>query len=138
MAEKAKKLAISPRLNTVRQLFTRWRAGKGGRGRRIPADLWAAAGEVAEAEGVYRVSQVLGLDYARLKQRAADAASAQGAGPDVTFVELSRAAVGGSGTSEAVIELQRGDGARMRMELSGRPELDVAALVKAMLDGGQP
>ena len=136
MAEKTKKQAISPRLNRVRRLFTRWRAGEGGRGRRIPADLWAAAGEVAGAEGVYRVSQVLGLDYARLKQWAADAASAQGAGSDVTFVELSPAAAGGPG--EAVIELQRGDGARMRMELSGRPELDVAALVKAMLDGGQP
>jgi hypothetical protein len=97
--------------------------------------LWAAAGEVAGAEGVYRVSQVLGLDYARLKQWAADAASAQGGGSDVTFVELSPAAAGGTG--EAVIELQRGDGARMRMELSGRPELDVAVLVKAMLDGGQ-
>ena len=132
MADKAKKQAISPRLNRVRRLFTRWRAGEGGRGRRIPADLWAAAGKVAEAEGVYWVSQVLRLDYTRLKQWVANSPSAQES--DVAFVELPSAPVGRG--SEAVIELQRGDGARMRMEISGRPQLDVAALVKAMLDGG--
>lgn len=135
MADKAKQQAISPRLNRVFRLFSQWRRQSGGRGRRIPEDLWAAAGEVARAEGVYGVSQVLRLDYTRLKQWAADAPSVQTVGSDVAFVELSPGPV--RDASEAVVEVERRDGARLRLELRGRPELDVAGLVKAVLEGGR-
>lgn len=136
MAKEAKQAAISARLDRVRRRLTLWRAQGGGRGHRIPEDLWAAAGDVARAEGVYEVSQVLRLDYTRLKQWAAQTASAQVAGADVGFVELSAGPL--SGTGQAVIEVMGRDGDRVRMEFCGRPQLDVAGLVKAVLGGGLP
>ena len=135
MKRRTKEQALSPRLDGVRRRFAEWRRQGGGKGRRIPAELWAAAGEVAKAEGVYRVSQALRLDFSRLKQRAANLSARQGTGPQVSFVQVEASPVCAGG--QAVVEVMCRGGERVRMELSGKPQLDVAALVEAVVRGAR-
>lgn len=136
MGKRAKQQVVSRRLSRVRGRVEQWRAEGGGRGRRMPAALWAAAGEVARAEGVYRVSKALRLDYTRLKHWAAQKPSAQEPGSEFAFVELEASPV--CGGSHAVIEVAGRDGERLRMELSGRPQVDVVGLVQTLLGVERP
>ena len=65
-----------PSLELAEERFARWREAR-RRGARIPADLWEAAVDLAEAQGVQRVADALHLDVDRLgrrMQREADAA----------------------------------------------------------------
>lgn len=53
---------------TAKALAT-WRRRAGGRGRRIPNELWAEAAEVARARGVKETARALRLDARRLGQK---------------------------------------------------------------------
>ena len=62
-----------------------WRQGRSGRAH-LPEALWAAATQLAQAQGVSRVSRALRLGYFQLQRRVQAAASA----PPPGFVELPR------------------------------------------------
>ncbi len=110
---------ISQALVTVRQRVECWRKEHGGPGSRIPKELWDQAVSVARAEGVSAASRALRMDYGRLKERVALSESASG---DDAFVELERGQLGGS--VKTVVELQRRDGARMRVETASGVDLE--------------
>lgn len=110
-------------LAVVRRRINGWRKQYGGRGRRLPAELWSAAAAVARQHGVYAAARALGLSYRGLKDRVR-ADEAAGA-----FVEVNVSPVGGArGT---VVELVAGDGAQVRIHLSGPWTADLVHLAEA-------
>jgi hypothetical protein len=102
--------------------FSDWRKTRKP-GQRIPKPLWrAAAKQVAEC-GLNRTAAALNLDYYSLKKHVEE----QSAGS--AFVELPSVSV--NGTSECIIELDDGRGARMRMHLKGSAVPDVLSLSRS-------
>lgn len=100
----------------------------------MPEELWQAAAALAREHGLNPIAQALRLDYYSLKERTGQAG---GTGRDIMvrpggFVELSAAELlGASAPSELVVELADGDGAHLRIRLTGGAPLDVVALVEA-------
>ena len=126
---------ISDRLQQVVGRLKKWRKAHPPR-TRLPEELWAAAVELAEAEGVYSTARALRLDYANLKRRVGEtptvrvsSRTARGIASHRTtsttrersaegkaatdFVEL---LTGSIGATDCVIELE-GRGGRMRIQM---------------------
>ena len=61
--------ALSRKLSELRAQVLKWRERDGGRGSRIPDDLWEEAVRVAQIDGLYATARATGLQYARLKKR---------------------------------------------------------------------
>jgi len=103
-----------------------WREAR-VRGQRIPAQMWTAAVQMARQLGVHRVAKVLHLDYERLKRRVQGAGGVAHAGKidtrkvDTRFVEmLVSPPTAAPGRCECALELENAQGAKMRVELSGK------------------
>lgn len=159
MGSVGRERGVASDLASVRRRLEAWRRAREKRGR-IPESLWAAAVKVAGRHGVNRTASVLRLDYYSLKERVGrEETSGRGAprasaskrpqrgasttagtpfsptsprstdanGP--TFVELPPAAWPGGG--ECVVEWADGDGATMRIRLSGGATADLAALSRS-------
>jgi hypothetical protein len=112
--------------------FAEWRRAH-PHGTRIPTQLWDWAVELAAEHGVSRTSASLKLGYYDLKKHVADKAStarrAEGEDASPTFLELPAGALGAR--CECTIELEKRDGARMRMELKGASAAELAAVSRA-------
>lgn len=59
---------ISNRLRRVGVRLKRWREAHAAK-TRLPYELWAAAVQAAEEEGIYRTARTLHLDYGNLKRK---------------------------------------------------------------------
>jgi hypothetical protein len=110
---------MSQALVTVRERMELWREAHGGPGSRIPKALWDEAVGVAREEGVSAASRALRLDYIRLRDRVA---VAEGHSQKQGFVELEMGQFWGSGRT--VVEFERRDGARMRVETAAGADLE--------------
>jgi hypothetical protein len=120
---------VSARLARAAQRLADWRRTR-PKGARIPEPLWKLATELAQTEGLWRTARTLRLDYYQLKKRV-DAATDQSraAKPgkhNPTFVELAPSLVAMPG--KCMIELEQGDGSRMRIHLEGCRAPDLVAL----------
>lgn len=111
--------------------FERWRRSR-IRGSRIPAALWRAAVDAAREHGVSKVASALRLDYYGLKERLES-------GPAVSDPES--AASGGGfleiplltpSSSECVLELEDGQGARLRVEFKGAVPAELETLARTL------
>lgn len=126
---------VSMQVARVQRRVEKWRKRGGGKGSRMPAELWREATEVARIEGVYAVSRALRIDYNRLKSRVSSEEGSQTrgatAGPDGAFVELETSEI--CGGCKTVIELVGRAGDRMRLEVAGKPEVDVVELTQVFL-----
>jgi hypothetical protein len=60
---------VSQELTELRARVVDWRKGGGGRGSRIPEDLWQEAIRVAAMCGLYATAKALHFSYDRLKER---------------------------------------------------------------------
>ena len=114
-------------MRKVYRRLERWRSKRVGRAR-IPESLWAAAVELATEHGVFRTSQVLHLEYGKLKRllEASDAGR-RPAPPGTAFLELMAPA----GLSECMIELE-GPRGKMRIQWKGATAPDLAGLSRAL------
>src|ERR671923_2202404 len=65
--------ALSEDLGKLSEAIAKWRGEGGGRGTKIPDELWNEAVRVARVEGVWRTARAMRLEYAALKQRLARA-----------------------------------------------------------------
>jgi hypothetical protein len=115
-----------------RERFEAWRRSRKF-GARIPEKLWSLAVKLGEAHGLSRTASALKLDYHSLKNRIA------GKNCDFStvapaFIELSPPPLAPS-TSECVIELEDGLGARMRVHLRGCEVPDLVALGRSFWSG---
>jgi hypothetical protein len=129
-----------------------WRKREGGgRGKRVPEELWEQAVVVARLDGLHATARATRLNYDRLKQRigdAAEAARARGAGDAERAIERTgapRARQQAPGADSArfialqvaprnashptTIELVGRHGERMRIEVQG--EVDLSGLLQA-------
>jgi hypothetical protein len=117
------KRPLPTRIERCRQRFERWRATRNHRSR-LPEFLWTSAVDLAGEFGPTKVARVLRLDYYRLKKRLMLAKP-----PRPAFVELlPSASTNGSMAIECIIELEDGQGAKMRIQLKGGDKPDVMAL----------
>jgi hypothetical protein len=100
-------------LEEVKARFEEWGRTRKGKAP-IPAELWAAAAEVARTEGVSRTSTELSVEWNHLKRRMAAASGASSRPAPPRFVEL--VAPRGESLPECVIELE-GRRAKRRIQL---------------------
>jgi hypothetical protein len=130
----------SPELSTVQERVERWRRRSGGRGSRIPDDLWDEAAGVARVEGVWATARALHMNYERLRKRVEAEVGVRKpkrkmrtrnvARTPSEFVDLGPAALGGGGRT--VLDLERQDGERLRIDVSDPSRVDVVALARAL------
>lgn len=127
IARKAR--TIPTTLELARQRFEGWRKVRPSLSP-IPKALWALAVKMAQEHGVSRTSQTLRLDYYTLKERvqAADG-SARLPQPTSAFVELLSQP---SGLSPCTIELENGQGAKMKIHLARPEAVDLLALSRSL------
>ena len=114
----------------VRTQFEKWRAVKGKRDR-IPERLWKVATKVARKHGVHAVSHAVGLEHSALKRRVGPALSYPST--EVTrFVELQGMPV--ADRAGCVVELEKGNGTRMRISVRDRATMDWSWMKEAFLE----
>lgn len=118
-------------IEQVRMKLEGWREGR-RRGQRIPVAVWQAAVRAAQRHGVHRVSRELGLDYVRLKRRVAEGTQ-RGTGEqgEAVFVELD--GVRGTADAACVVELEKGNGTRMRICVRDGATVDWCRMKEAFL-----
>lgn len=133
MAGSTKRL-VSPRVEAVRQQVQRWRQAGGPR-RPLPEDVWSTAAAIAAVDGVGAVSRIARLDYYALRRRVEKLKDGK-KNPRDAFVEVNAtsADVPSAGSGECVLEMERADGARMRLRL---PHVAHAADLVALFLRGQ-
>ena len=119
-------------LERVRQGLATWREQRRG-GERIPEGLWGEAARAARQYGVNRVSKALGLDYNHLKRRCGRRAGGRDAvrGAEPVFVDL--AGQPASASLACVVELEKGNGVRMRICVREAVAVDWEKLKEAFL-----
>jgi hypothetical protein len=106
---------IPNELLELSQRLDQWRKDQPPR-TRLPESIWAAAADMARRHGLHRTTQVLRLDYTRLKRRIAVTPQPPSGTAPATFVELLGSAAGGP--VECVVEWESARG-RMRVALKG-------------------
>jgi len=121
-------------LEQVRAALESWR-GQRRKGDRIPEEIWQRAAGAVRPYGLNAVSCALRLDYYQLKRRAGRGSSVRPATP--TFVELSGGgAEAGPRTDPGltcVVELEKGNGTRMRICVREAVSVDWGKLKEAFL-----
>jgi hypothetical protein len=126
------KRELPEKLEHLRRDFEAWRE-KRRKGERIPELLWAAATRIVEECGLSRVSGTLGLDYYKLKERSGLSEKEPEGQPEsgLLFTELTEPVLN-VGTV-CVVELEKSNGARMRIGLAERATVDWGRLTEAFL-----
>jgi len=119
-------------LERVRTELALWREQRRG-GERIPKGLWREAARAGRQYGLNRVSKALGLDYNHLKRRAGRCAGASetsgGSGPVFVELEGQRTEAG----LACIVELEKGNGVRMRICVREAVAVDWGKLKEAFL-----
>ena len=115
-------------IERVQSQFEQWRAHKGRRDR-IPERLWHAAVEAAQRHGVHAVSRAARLEHAALRRRVADRAG--GRNEAFAFMELNDVPVPAGGG--CIIEMEKGNGTRMRICVHDGATIDWARMKEAFL-----
>jgi hypothetical protein len=120
---------IPPTLEQARRQFERWRKVRPSLSP-IPQPLWALAVKIAQEHGVSRTAQTLRLNYHAPKERL-QAARGSAHLPQTTsaFVELVPQP---SGLSPCTIELENGQGAKMKIHLARPEAVDLLALSRSL------
>jgi hypothetical protein len=124
-----KKKETPEEVSVLGKRLAEWRAGR-RRGQRIPEELWAEAAGLARRHGLNIVSNALGLDYYHLKKRSG--MNGRNAQPEKeVFAEL-HAAVSESGGT-CVVELEKGNGAKLRVSAGNAGMVDWCQVKEAFL-----
>jgi hypothetical protein len=117
-------------LAQVRAELQAWR-GQRRKGDRIPEEVWRRAARAVRQYGLNPVSRALRLDYYQLKRWAGrvDGQGAASHGP--VFVEVEGAP--GEAVLACVVELEKGNGTRMRICVRDTVAVDWGKLKEAFL-----
>lgn len=117
-------------LGDLRRRLDGWRGRHGGRGRRIPDELWHEAAELARRDGVALVARVLRLRAERLAWFAGDLEEHDRAtgGAEFVEVELPTAVVS---AGSVFVHFEAPDGRRLQLEVPPTAVCDVGAIFAA-------
>ena len=118
-------------LERVRAELTAWRERRGPGGHRIPEQVWRQAALAARKCGLNPVSKALGLDYNGLKRRAGVCATRRPARFRPRFVEVDARPM--EAELGCVVELEKGNGARMRICVGRVTAVDWGKVKEAFL-----
>ena len=115
--------------------FQDWRHRRTTPSDPIPQLLWEQAVALTTVLSVSRVAQSIGVSWGTLKKRYTAQASPSAAAPSTTlgFVEVATPAPWPAPTPGTEIELQRRDGARLRIH-SSEAHLPLATLLRTFLE----
>ena len=122
-------------LADLAEQFERWRQSRATGQERIPPTLWEQAVALTAVLPCARVARRLRLRSTDLRKRglAGPAAVAtEVAGPIPDFVEVTAPWLGSAAPGAALIEVERPDGARLRVRYRDAPPL--AAVLQAFLE----
>lgn len=108
-------------LQETRRHYRQWRQRKNP-GDRIPEDLWQEAVRLCARYPVSRISKLLGLDYAGLKERVSKIHRESERACLPTFIELPPAVTEPAG--EYALEIIDGRGKRLHLAARGRPAVE--------------
>jgi hypothetical protein len=117
------------RLALTHTRLAQWRAQHGGRGIRVPEELWAEVVKVARVEGAGTTARALRLDRSRLEARMAMARGPEVCQASGGFVELDAGRLGLS--PRTIVRFHGRDGERLEVELGAGAAIDLAALADA-------
>ena len=118
-------------LIALRRRVEGWRRERGGRGTRIPEEMWAEAVSASRTAGLYATARALRFNYENLKKRAIAVRKAPRPRKQaMEFVALPMPQLPNG--LKVLIELAAGDGEQMRIELSGGSAIEVVALAHAL------
>ena len=115
-------------LDRIREQFEHWRRTR-RRGMKIPESLWDLAVELTQTYSFTEICQTLRVDFNHLKRRAENRKEATVSATQFVELELTREG------AECVIELERSDGARMRMSLKGAHGGSLIEIARAFWSG---
>jgi hypothetical protein len=103
-------------------------------GQRIPQELWNGAVSAARRHGLHQISQALKLDYYQLKRRVGGEKKGKGNGSksEALFEELP-AMVARNSEARCVVELEKGNGAKLRVSVSDAATVDWCRVKEAFL-----
>lgn len=128
---------LPARLVSLRGRFEEWRRTRAVRCR-IPEPLWDSAVKLAKKHGLHRTAKALRVNYYALKERvegeAASGLRDMPEGDAAMFFELAATPPAFSklaGSCECTLELEDGDGSKMRVHLSGVATPDLIALSRS-------
>jgi len=128
---------LPARLVSLRRRFEAWRRTRKVRSR-IPEPLWDSAVKLAKKHGLHRTAKALRVNYYALKERlegeAASGVRDMPEGGAAMFLELAATPPASSklaGSCECTLELEDGDGSKMRVHLSGVATPDLVALSRS-------
>ena len=113
------KLTLPSPVADARCRLDEWRKTRARRGS-LPAQFWDEASQLAQIYGINAIARALGLDYYSLKKHR-DAAQKRPVANKPAFVEVSVARP--SPTADYVVELERPDGGRMKIQLIHQQDL---------------
>ena len=115
--------------------FDQWRDHRATRRERIPDGLWEQAVALTTVLPLSRVAKCLRVSWQDLHQHciAHHTPAMEPSSPTLSFVELPTTPAWPMPTLTAAVELQRPDGARLRMH-SHEPQPPLVALVRAFLE----
>jgi len=119
--ESNSKISLPGPVTDVRRRMELWRKTRPKRGP-IPEVLWREAAQLAGLHGVNPIARALRLDYYALKRHLEETGRPQEtARPAAAFVEV--AVCPSTPASDCVVEMERLDGARMRVRLANQGDL---------------
>ncbi len=124
-----------PQLDHVAAQFAQWRQQRAHPSERIPQVLWEQAVALTQEVPYSHVAKQLRLSPSDLKQqmRAQLASTSPTPASPIPFVEVPQTPALSTALPETEIELQRADGARLRLR-TGNATLALAAVVRAFLE----
>ena len=126
-------------LEELSERIEAWRQTRKKR-RSMPEPLWQAAASLSKQLSIQQVSKALRLNYAALKSRVhpQDMDLCTDKQAPATFIELGLSQqTSCPSTSECLVEMQDGCGAKMRMHFRGKTDLDLLELGKAFWTKGR-
>ena len=127
-------LSTAPQLDQLAGQFEHWRQQRSHPSERIPQALWDQATALARVIPYSRVAKQLRLSPSDLKkQMVTRDLNCQASTPTLSFIEVPAASPQPVADPETQLELERADGARLRLR-SGSSTLSLAALVRAFLE----
>jgi hypothetical protein len=123
----------------VRRRWAEWRSTHAVRSR-LPEELWTAAVELVQRDGIEATARALDVDKPSLRKwtdrlqpqrqpRSRRSPQKQRANTLPAFVEL--LASGSSTASSCVVEVESPRGAKLRLELKGMQASELAELIRA-------
>lgn len=123
----------------VRRRFAEWRSTHAVRSR-LPEELWTAAAELVEREGINATARALAVDKPSLRKWAdrlqqvpapkrRKSQPKRGSTSAPAFVELLASASGG--VTNCLVEVESPQGGKLRLELKAIATTELAGLIRA-------